>query len=159
MSTSYFPGKPLFPFLFMATVTDMLQDGGYIRHNRQLFSPPPFLFTSTEPGNWTGISFGTVLAFPIAGPVTDAISRCVKKPKSRHEPQYRLYRVIIPFLLCSPGLLLFEYTYIEGSYRSPSIGYATQVTSIVLAPAIMLSYAINSYPYGSAEVVRRFARR
>lgn len=126
----------------------------------QLFSPLPFLFASTEPGNWTGISFfGTVLAFPIVGPVINAISRRTTKLKGRYEPQYRPYTVTVPFRLCSPELLLFRYKYIKGSYHSQSIGYANQATNLVLAPVIVLSYATNSYPYGSVEVARIFVRR
>ncbi|KAF2630709.1 hypothetical protein BU25DRAFT_488863 [Macroventuria anomochaeta] len=120
----------------------------------QLFSPPPFLFTPVELGNGTGIAFvGIILALPIAGPVTNALSRWMTKLNSRHEPEYRLYSIVIPFLLCSPGLLLFGYTYIKGSHQGPAVGYAMQATGLVLVPAIVLSYASDSYPYDSAEVM------
>lgn len=61
--------------------------------------------------------------------------------------------MVISFVLCSPGLLLFGYTYVKGSYYGPAVGYAMQATGLVLVPATVLSYAIDSYPYDSAEVV------
>ncbi|KAH7357522.1 major facilitator superfamily domain-containing protein [Pyrenochaeta sp. MPI-SDFR-AT-0127] len=120
----------------------------------QLFSPPPFLFSSAELGNWTGTSMiGIILAFPIAGPVVDLLSRKLSDIKGHHQPEYRLYSMIVPACICSPGLLLFGYTYIKGSYYGPAVGFAMQAAGLTLVPSAVISYAIDSYPYNSAEVV------
>ncbi|KAH7134871.1 major facilitator superfamily domain-containing protein [Dendryphion nanum] len=120
----------------------------------QLFAPPPFLFTSAAMGNWTGTSMiGIIIALPIAGPVVDILSRKLSELKGGHQPEYRLYSMIVPFVICSPGLLLFGYTYLKGSYYGPAVGFAMQAAGLTLVPSAVISYAIDSYPYNSAEVV------
>ncbi|KAJ4319013.1 hypothetical protein N0V94_004150, partial [Neodidymelliopsis sp. IMI 364377] len=106
----------------------------------QLFAAPPFLFTPAQLGNWTGVSMvGIIIAFPIAGPIVDILSRKLTKMRGVHQPEYRLYSMIVPFIVCSPGLLLFGYTYLERSYVGPAIGFAMQAAGLTLAPSATIS--------------------
>ncbi|CAH0055819.1 unnamed protein product [Clonostachys solani] len=120
----------------------------------QLFAPPPFLWGPAQLGNWACTSLiGVFLALPIAGPLTDALSSFFGRRKGKHMPEYRLYTLIVPLVICSPGLLLFGYTYPKGSYVGPAVGYAMEAAGLMLIPTSVLSYAIDSYPYDSSEVV------
>lgn len=120
----------------------------------QLFSPPPFLFTPAQLGNWTGTSMiGVIIAFPIAGPVVDLLSRKLSERRGGHQPEYRLYSMIVPFVVCSPGLLLFGYTFLKGTYVGAAAGFAMQAAGLTLAPSATISYAIDSYPFHAAEAV------
>ncbi|KAH7072045.1 major facilitator superfamily domain-containing protein [Paraphoma chrysanthemicola] len=120
----------------------------------QLFSPPPFLFSPAVLGNWTGTSMvGIVLAFPIAGPLVDILSRKLSKIVGGHKPEFRLYSMVIPFIICSPGLLLFGFTFVKGSYVGPAVGFAMQAAGLTLVPSAVISYTIDSYPYHASEAV------
>ncbi|XEV01408.1 hypothetical protein FSHL1_006695 [Fusarium sambucinum] len=122
--------------------------------SNQLFAPPPFLFGPAELGNWACTSLiGVFIAFPIAGPLTDMVSSFIGRRKGKHMPEYRLYILVVPFTISSAGLLLFGYTYTKSSYVGPAVGYAMQAASLMLIPTAVLSYAIDSYPYDSSEVV------
>ncbi|KAK7222953.1 hypothetical protein V2G26_010956 [Clonostachys chloroleuca] len=120
----------------------------------QLFAAPPFLWGPAQLGNWACTSLiGVFIAFPIAGPLTDALSSFLGRRKGKHLPEYRLYTLVVPLVICSPGLLLFGYTYPQGSYVGPAVGYAMEAAGLMLIPTSVLSYAIDSYPYDSSEVV------
>ncbi|UPX20000.1 uncharacterized protein EKO05_0010247 [Ascochyta rabiei] len=120
----------------------------------QIFAPPPFLFTPAQLGNWTGTSMiGIIIAAPIAGPVVDAMSQKFSERRGGHQPEYRLYSMIVPFVVCSPGLLLFGYTVLKGSYIGPAVGFAMQAAGLTLAPSATIAYAIDSYPFHAAEAV------
>lgn len=120
----------------------------------QLFAYPPFLFTPAQLGNWTATSMiGVVLAYPIAGPVMDIISHKLSERRGKHQPEYRLYRMVAAFLICSPGLLLFGYTFLWGSSIGPTVGFAMQAAGLTLAPSATISYVIDSYPFYAVEAV------
>ncbi|KAF7679746.1 hypothetical protein GT037_001397 [Alternaria burnsii] len=120
----------------------------------QLFAYPPFLFTPAQLGNWTATSMiGVVLAYPIAGPVMDIISHKLSERRGKHQPEYRLYSMVAPFLICSPGLLLFGYTFLRGSSIGPAVGFAMQAAGLTLAPSATISYVIDSYPFYAVEAV------
>lgn len=120
----------------------------------QLFAPPPFLFTPSNLGNWYIISFvGVMIAFPFAGPLPDWISAHMTKRRSHHRPEYRLLALALPFLICPPGLLLFMYTYMKGSYVGPAVGFAMQASSLAFAQTAVVSYLIDSYPRHAGEAV------
>ncbi|KAI6750505.1 hypothetical protein HG530_014786 [Fusarium avenaceum] len=122
--------------------------------SNQLFAAPPFLWGPAQLGNWASTSLvGVFIAFPIAGPLTDMVSSFIGRRKGKHMPEYRLYILAVPFMISSAGLLLFGYTYTKGSYVGPAVGYAMQAVSLMLIPTAVLSYAIDSYPYDSSEVV------
>lgn len=119
-----------------------------------MFAAPPFLWGSAELGNWAATSLiGVAIAFPIAGPLTDAMSAFIGRQRGKHMPEYRLVTLVVPFLVCSPGLIIFGYTYTNGSYIGPAVGYAMEMASLMLIPSTILSYAIDSYPNDSSEVV------
>jgi MFS family permease len=96
---------------------------------------------------------GIILAFPIAGPLVDIMSRKLSKVKGGHQPEFRLYSMVIPFIVCSPGLLLFGFTCIKGSYVGPAVGFALQAAGLTLVPSAVISYTIDSYPYHASEAV------
>ncbi|KAB5580252.1 major facilitator superfamily domain-containing protein [Coniochaeta sp. 2T2.1] len=120
----------------------------------QLLSPPPFLFTPSDLGNWYSVSFiGIVLAFPFAGPLPDWISQRMTAKRGYHRPEYRLLAIAIPFVICPPGLLLFLYTYQKGSYVGPAAGFAMQASSLAFLQTAVVSYLIDSYPQHASEAV------
>lgn len=120
----------------------------------QLFAPPPFLFTPSDLGNWYIISFvGVMIAFPFAGPLPDWISQHMTAKKGYHRPEYRLLALALPFLICPPGLLLFMFSYMKGSYVGPAVGFAMQASSLAFAQTAVVSYLIDSYPQHASEAV------
>lgn len=120
----------------------------------QLFAPPPFLFTPSDLGNWYLVSFvGIIIAFPLSGPLPDWISQYMTAKMEYHRPEYRLLALVLPFVICPPGILLFLYTYLKGSHVGPAIGFAMQASSLAFAQTTVVSYAIDSYPQQASEAV------
>ncbi|KAJ5174677.1 uncharacterized protein N7482_000554 [Penicillium canariense] len=121
-----------------------------------LFSPPPYLFTSSELGLFTLSSFiGIVIAWPIAGPLTDILSRWLRKRNGNvHKPEHRLPALIFPFLVCPVGLVVFGYTVArQEHYVKPAVGAAISAAGLTLVPSVMLSYVVDSYPRASGEAL------
>ena len=121
-----------------------------------LLAPPPYLFSSSGLGLYALASLiGVVIIYPLAGPLTDMISReMTRRNGAIHEPEHRLPALIFPFLIAPPGLILFAY--ILGEKRSfyiAGIGYAMQSTGSVLVPAVVLSYVVDAYPRRSGEAL------
>lgn len=96
---------------------------------------------------------GILVTLPIAGPVVDILSRKLSEIEGEHQPEYHLYSMVVPFPVCSPALLLFDYTYLNGSYYGPTVDFAMQAAKLTLVPSVVIAYAIGSYPYNSAEIV------
>lgn len=134
----------------------------------QIFGPPPYNFSSSAVGLFGMASFiGTIITFPIAGPLTDLLSKKIGERQGRHEPEWRLPALIAPFILCPVGLIVFGQTYIPLSeylshlpphhytrpYVKPAIGYALATSGLVLIPSVMLSYVVDSYPATSGEAL------
>lgn len=121
-----------------------------------LFSPPPYLFTSADLGLFTVSSFiGIVVAWPIAGPVTDLLSRYLRKRNNDiHKPEHRLPALLLPFLICPIGLIVFGYTIARHQhYVRPAVGAAICAAGLTLVPSVMLSYVVDSYPRTSGEAL------
>ncbi|KAJ5833652.1 hypothetical protein N7474_001963, partial [Penicillium riverlandense] len=117
----------------------------------QLFALPPFHFGPAAVGNWAATSvIGIVAGYLLSG-LTDIFSQFISH-SGEHRPEYRLVSLIIPFLVCSPGLILFGYTYEAQSFYGPAVGSAMQTCGLQLVPATVLSYAVDSYPYDASEV-------
>ncbi|KAJ5692958.1 hypothetical protein N7462_002381 [Penicillium macrosclerotiorum] len=121
-----------------------------------LFMPPPYLFSSADLGLFTFSSFvGVVIAWPIAGPLTDLLSRILRKRNGNvHKPEHRLPALILPFLVCPIGLIVFGYTVArQQNYVRPAVGAAISAAGLTLVPSVMLSYVVDSYPRVSGEAL------
>jgi hypothetical protein len=121
-----------------------------------LLSAPPYLFTSADLGLFTLSSFiGIVVAWPIAGPLTDLLSRWLRKRNNNvHKPEHRLPALIFPFLICPIGLVIFGYTIArQEHYVKPAVGAAISAAGLTLVPSVMLAYVVDSYPRTSGEAL------
>ena len=123
----------------------------------QLLMPPPYLFKSSGIGLFALSSFlGIVIAYPIAGPLTDALSRFFGRRSHAevHVPEFRLPALIMPFIIAPPGLLLFAYTISHGgSYYSAAAGYAMQISALVFVPSVVLSVVVDGWPATGSEAL------
>ncbi|KAL3422090.1 hypothetical protein PVAG01_06246 [Phlyctema vagabunda] len=122
----------------------------------QLFSPPPYFFSSSDIGLYTLSSFiGIIIAYPLAGPLTDMLSRAMSRRNSGiHIPEHRMPALIFPFLIAPPGLILFAYMVEEHkSYYTSAVGYAMQATGLVFVPSVVLSYVVDAYPQSGSEAL------
>jgi hypothetical protein len=123
----------------------------------QLLSPPPYLFSSSALGLFSLSSFiGIVVAYPIAGPLTDSLSRFFDR-RSRdemHIPENRIPALIMPFLIAPPGLLLFAYIISEQkSVYAAAVGYAMQISGLVFVPSVVLSVVVDGWPATGSEAL------
>lgn len=97
---------------------------------------------------------GIVVGYPIAGPLTDILSRKITKSRGRHEPEHRMPALIIPFILCPPGLLLFAYIINQhGSMYTAAVGTAMHTASLVFVPSVVLSVVVDAYPQTGSEAL------
>ncbi|KIN09134.1 hypothetical protein OIDMADRAFT_23845 [Oidiodendron maius Zn] len=122
----------------------------------QLLAPPPYLFSSSDIGLYSLASYiGVVLAYPIAGPLTDLLSKVMRhRNNGIHEPEHRMPALIFPFLIAPPGLILFAYTMSHGkSYYASAVGYSMQATGLVFVPSVVLSYVVDAYPESGGEAL------
>lgn len=118
--------------------------------------PPPYLFTSADLGLFSVSSFiGILVSWPIAGPLTDLLSRWMRKYNNGvHKPEHRLPALILPFLICPVGLIVFGYTVSQKqNYVRPAVGSAISSAGLTLVPSVMLSYVVDSYPKTSGEAL------
>jgi hypothetical protein len=61
---------------------------------------------------------------------------------------------MMPFIIAPPGLLLFAYTFTNGgSAYAAAVGYAMQVSALVLFPSVVLSIVVDSWPATSSEAM------
>ena len=112
-------------------------------------SPPPYLLSSSGIGLYTLASFvGIIVAYPIAGPATDLLSRLMTHRNGGvHEPKHRMPALIFPFLICPPGLILLGYSIAQGrSLYISAVGYAMQSAALVFVPSATMSYVVDTYP-------------
>lgn len=122
----------------------------------QLFAPPPYLFDSKAIGLFTLSSFlGVIVAYPIAGPLTDLLSRYLTKRNSNiHKPEHRIPALIFPFFLCPWGLILYSFIVSEGKSKYvAAIGFALQAAGLCFVPSVVLSYVVDAYPRESGEAL------
>ncbi|PMD47713.1 MFS transporter [Hyaloscypha variabilis F] len=123
----------------------------------QLLSPPPYLFTSSGIGLFALSSFiGIVIAYPIAGPFTDYLSRFFGRRSHAevHVPEYRMPALIMPFAIAPAGLLVFAYTLAHGgSAYAAAAGYAMQVSALAFVPSVVLSVVVDGWPATGSEAL------
>lgn len=96
-----------------------------------------------------------MVAWPIAGPLTDLLSRWMRKRNNNvHKPEHRLPALIVPFIICPVGLIVFGYTVArQAHYIQPAVGAAINSAGLTLVPSVMLSYVVDSYPHTSGEAL------
>ncbi|GIC88950.1 putative MFS transporter [Aspergillus udagawae] len=149
----------LIPGALLASIMYGVALGGVVSISTlcpSLLSPPPYLFTSADLGLFSLSSFiGTVVAFPIAGPLTDYLSQWLRRRNNNvHKPEHRLPALLFPFLFCPLGLSIFGYTIAhQQHYIGPAVGAALSAASLTLVPSVMLSYVVDSYPHTSGEAL------
>ena len=122
----------------------------------QFFSPPPYLFNSKAIGLFSLSSIvGVLVAYPIAGPLTDLLSRTLTKLNNGvHKPEHRIPALIVPFFVCPWGLILYAYTvYDLKPYYAAAVGYAVQAAGLCLVPSVVLSYIVDAYPTEGGEAL------
>lgn len=77
-----------------------------------------------------------------------------KRAGGKHQPEHRMPALIMPFLLCPPGLILYAYTIAEQkSYVIAGVGFAMQSAGVVLVPSVVLAYTVDTYPRRSGEAL------
>ncbi|PVH82825.1 MFS transporter [Cadophora sp. DSE1049] len=123
----------------------------------QFLSPPPYLFKASGLGLFSLASFiGIIVGYPIAGPLTDLLSRVFAR-RSRdehHVPEHRMPALIVPFIVCPPGLMLFAYIISEHkSAYIAAVGSALQISGLVFVPSVVLSVVVDAWPESGSEAV------
>ncbi|KAI6712514.1 MFS transporter [Diplocarpon mali] len=155
------------PFLFLlvphalfAAATYGIFLGGVVAVSTlspQLFSAPPYLFKASGLGLFSASSFiGIVLGYPIAGPLTDLLSRAFARSsrEEHHVPEHRMPALIVPFLVCPPGLMLFAYIVSEQrSVYIAAVGIAMQTAALVFVPSVVLSVVMDAFPVNGSEAL------
>ncbi|OJI86660.1 hypothetical protein ASPTUDRAFT_199175 [Aspergillus tubingensis CBS 134.48] len=129
----------------------------------QFLSAPPYHLSSSAIGVYTLSSFlGIVIGYPIAGPLTDLLSRLVATHRrnttttinNTHHPKDRMPALIVPFLIAPPGLILFAYAIArEKSLYISATGYAMQAAALVFVPSVTMSYIMDVYPQSGSEAM------
>jgi MFS family permease len=123
----------------------------------QLLAPSPYLFTSSAIGLFTLSSFiGIVVAYPIAGPLTDYLSRILRQKyhPETHVPEDRLPALLVAFVIAPPGLLVYAYVISnQGSVYAAATGYAMQISGLVLVPSTVLSVVVDGWPETGSEAL------
>ncbi|KAH7399714.1 MFS transporter [Cadophora sp. MPI-SDFR-AT-0126] len=149
----------LVPHAFFAAVSYGVFLGGIVvisTLNPSFFAPQPYLFTSAGLGLFSCATFlGIVIAYPVAGPLTDLLSRMfMKRNDYVHLPEHRMPALVVPFLICPPGLLLYAYMIDQqGSYYAAAVGASMQLAAMVLVPSVVLSVVVDAYPRSGSEAL------
>ncbi|KFY82924.1 hypothetical protein V498_08394 [Pseudogymnoascus sp. VKM F-4517 (FW-2822)] len=150
----------LVPQVLFATVSYGIFLGGTViiaTLSPQLLFPPPYLFKASGIGLFALASFlGIVIAYPIAGPFTDYISRYLGRRSDGevHIPEDRMPALVMPFLIAPPGLLLFAYTMAHGgSAYAAAAGFAMQVSAMAFIPSVVLSVVVDGWPSTGSEAL------
>lgn len=77
-----------------------------------------------------------------------------KRNHNIHKPEHRLPALIIPFIVCPVGLIVFGYTVAHHQhYVRPAVGAAMSAAGLTLVPSVMLAYVVDSYPLMSGEAL------
>ncbi len=119
-------------------------------------SPPPYLLDSEGIGLFTLTSFiGVLISYPLAGPLTDLLSYWFTKRNGNvHRPEHRIPALVLPFVLCPWGLILYAYTISDGkSIYVAALGTALQAAGLCFVPSVVLSYVVDAYATESGEAL------
>jgi hypothetical protein len=122
-----------------------------------IVSPPPYLLKPSGIGLFILSSFvGIVVAYPLAGPLTDLLSQAITRMSRDkvHRPEHRIPALIVPFIIAPPGLLLFAYILAKGgSIYVAAVGFAMQLSALVFVPAVTLSVVMDGWPESGSEAL------
>lgn len=121
-----------------------------------LLSPPPYLFNASQLGLFALSSLaGCVAAWPVAGPMTDLVSRIQgRRAGGEHLPEHRFPALIATFAVCPPGLIAYGYTLARHeNFYAAAVGFALQSAGLVLLPSVTISYTVDAYPWRSGEAL------
>lgn len=123
----------------------------------QILFPPPYLLPPSGVGLFSLASFiGIIVAYPIAGPLTDSLSRALRRRyhSETHIPEDRLPALIVPFIVAPPGLLVLGYAFQKHmSVYIAAVGFAMQVSSLVLVPSSVMSVVVDGWPASGSEAL------
>jgi hypothetical protein len=71
-----------------------------------------------------------------------------------HNPEDRLPALIVPFIVAPPGLLLLGYIFHnQKSVYIAAVGFAMQVSGLVLVPSSVLSVVVDGWPASGSEAL------
>lgn len=122
-----------------------------------ILSPPPYLFPPSGIGLFSLASFiGIIVAYPVAGPLTDYLSRALRRRyhSETHNPEDRLPALTVPFIIAPPGLLLLAYILHEKkSVYIAAVGLAMQISGLVLVPSSVMSVVVDGWPVSGSEAL------
>lgn len=150
----------LVPHVLFATVSYGVFLGGVVMIST--FTPsilfaPPYLLKASGVGLFSLASFaGIVIAYPIAGPLTDWLSHALRRRNQSevHNPEDRIPALIVPFIIAPPGLILLGYILHEQrSVYIAGVGNAMQAAALVLVPSSVMSVVIDGWPASGSEAL------
>lgn len=123
----------------------------------QVFAAPPYLFNSAQVG-YTNFAFfvGAVVALLTAGPLSDWIAlRKARRNGGVLEAEFRLLSLLPYVAACLVGMVVTAVGY-QRAWRWEVIvvvGYGLVGVQVVGIPAVVISYAVDSYKSLPGEIM------
>ncbi|KAF4629069.1 hypothetical protein G7Y89_g9084 [Cudoniella acicularis] len=123
----------------------------------QVFAAPPYLFTPAQVG-FVNFAFvvGGIIGLCTAGPISDAVSIWLARRNGGvREAEMRLWTMIPYLVILLIGMVITAIGY-QDHYRWPVIvvvGYGFVGIEVVSIPAILISYAVDSYKHIPGQIM------
>lgn len=123
----------------------------------QVFGPPPYLFNPAQIG-YTNFAFfvGAALALLTAGPLSDGMAlRRARRNGGVLEAEMRLVAVVPYVACCLVGMVVTAVGYQRGWPWEVVVvvGYGLVGVEVVGVPAVVISYAVDSYKSLPGEIM------
>ncbi|KAJ4408929.1 hypothetical protein N0V82_009584 [Gnomoniopsis sp. IMI 355080] len=123
----------------------------------QVFAAPPYLFGAAQVG-YTNFAFfvGAVIALVTAGPLSDWIAlRKARRNGGVLEAEFRLLSVLPYVVACLVGMVVTAVGYQRGWHWQITVvvGYGLVGVQVVGIPAVVISYAVDSYKSLPGEIM------
>lgn len=123
----------------------------------QVFAAPPYLFNPAQVG-YTNLAFfvGAVVALLTAGPLSDWIAlRKARRNGGVLEAEFRLWSVLPYVAACLVGMVVTAVGYQRGWAWEiiVLVGYGLVGVEVVGIPAVVISYAVDSYKNLPGEIM------
>lgn len=123
----------------------------------QVFGPPPYLFNAAKIGN-TNLAFfvGAIIALLTAGPLSDWIAlRGARRNGGVLEAEMRLVTMVPYVCCCLVGMVVTAVGYQRGWPWEVIVvvGYGLVGVEVVGLPAVVISYAVDSYKALPGEIM------
>lgn len=123
----------------------------------QVFAAPPYLFNPAQVG-YTNLAFfvGAVIALLTAGPLSDWIAlRRARRNGGVLEAEFRLWSVLPYVAACLVGMVVTAVGYQRGWAWEiiVIVGYGLVGVEVVGIPAVVISYAVDSYQSLPGEIM------